>query len=356
MKKIIKHSLSVIALGVMAFSVTGCEDWTEMESLDIDINSWENQNPGLYADYLEDLRNYKKSDHKLLFVAFNNPEEMPIRQVERLTALPDSVDIVSLTRPDNLHPDVQKEMNEVRQKKGMQFIYSISFDQIEAEWIAILKEEGADKYTEEDALAYIGSRTEEMLALCDKYGYDGLTATYSGKSLVGLGEEELAKYSLRQKTFLDLVAAWKENHKDKTLAFEGNVQFLVPENMNILSECQYVILMTTMCTNTGSMEIAGSWALESASGLLDNATFIMAVSTVPLGEDDNGTIGYFGSVGADGKQVRAISGTANWMNKSGKFDKGGMLIYNPENDYFNPLSNYQSIREAIGTMNPSPKN
>lgn len=356
MKNIIKYSLSAVAVVAMTSTFMACSDWTETEGLDININSWDKQNSGLYADYLEDLRNYKKSDHKLLFVAFNNPKEAPNRQAERLTALPDSVDFVSLVNPDHLHPAVQEEINEVRQQKGTRVIYSINFESIEAEWAAILKAEGADKHTEEDALAYISKRTQEMLALCDAYQYDGLTATYSGQSLVSLNEEKLAKYSLRQKTFLDLVAAWQEKHTDKILSFEGNVQFLVPENMGILSKCHYVMLMTTTYTNNGKMEVAGNWALESAAGLLDKTTFIVTVSTVPLGEGDNGTIGYFGGIGTDGKQVRAIGETAYWMNKNGQFNRGGMLVYNPENDYYNSLINYQYIREAIGTMNPSPKN
>lgn len=356
MKNIIKYSLLAVAVATMTFTFTACSDWTETEGLDINVDSWEKQNPGLYADYLEDLKTYKKSDHKLLFVALTNSKEAPKKQAERLTALPDSIDFVSLANPDGLHPDIQKEMDEVRQKKGIRTIYNVNFDMIEAEWAAILKKEEAKKHTEEDALAYIKQRTQEMLALCDTYKYDGLTATYSGQSLVSLNAEKLAKYSLRQKTFLDLVVAWQEKHTDKILSFEGNVQFLVPENIGILAKCQYIMLMTTACTNNANMEIAGSWALESAPELLDNATFIVTVSTVPLGEGDNGTIGYFGSIDTDGKQARAIGETAYWINKSGQFNRGGMFVYNAENDYYHPQSNYQYIRRAIGTMNPSPKN
>lgn len=40
-------------------SLSSCEDWTEVESLDIHTPSLEEQNPQLYEDYLKDLNALK---------------------------------------------------------------------------------------------------------------------------------------------------------------------------------------------------------------------------------------------------------------------------------------------------------
>lgn len=70
----------------------------EVESLDIHTPSLEEQNPQLYEDYLKDLNAFKASDHHVLFVSFSNVAN-PVKQGERLTALPDSVDYISLNNP-----------------------------------------------------------------------------------------------------------------------------------------------------------------------------------------------------------------------------------------------------------------
>ena len=69
-------------------TLISCSDWTEVESLKLNTSTFEEQNPQLYADYLKDLIRYKSEEHKVLFVSFENPQDVPAKQAERLTVVP----------------------------------------------------------------------------------------------------------------------------------------------------------------------------------------------------------------------------------------------------------------------------
>lgn len=354
MKTMIKITLLVTALLTSVWTLSSCSDWIEPESLTLHVPSLEEQNPGLYADYLNDLKRYKTSDHKLTFVSFDNRTGDPVKQAERLTVLPDSLDFISLINPDYLYPDVLKEIELVR-AKGTRMIYSVDYSIIEEEWLDLLKKQGSENFTEENAKTFIAKRTEEMLTFCDKYHYDGVTISYRGRSLVSLPAEELLVYSARQKIFFDVALAWYETHADKILSFEGNPQFLVQENLDILTKCQYVILMTVSSKNTGDMDIAGNQAVVSTGELLSEAKFIVSVETTRPG-DTNGTHGYFGTVDEHGNKVRSVQETARWIRRSSEvFERSGIFVTNAQYDYYDNASVYHNIREAIGIMNPSPK-
>ena len=124
-------------------------------------------------------------------------------------------------------------------EKGTRTIYSIDYSSIENAWKEKVKAE--PELTEEDALQYIGERTNEMLALCDKYNFDGIIADYTGRSLVSLPEAALKEYNGRQQKFFGEVMNWQSSHDDKTLVFYGNVQYLVPENMSMLSKFDFIM-------------------------------------------------------------------------------------------------------------------
>ena len=100
MKRNIKKFLFP-AVAVAALSLAACSDWTETESLDINYPSLEEQNPELYKQYLQALRDYKAGEHKVVFVSMDNTTSAPAQRNEHLTTMPDSVDIICLMNPDN---------------------------------------------------------------------------------------------------------------------------------------------------------------------------------------------------------------------------------------------------------------
>ncbi|WP_418992701.1 glycoside hydrolase family 18 [Alistipes sp.] len=351
MKRNIKHLL-LPALALVTLSLASCSDWVEPESLDIKNPSLEEQNPALYAQYMESLKAYKGSDHKLLFVALENPEgTAPVQRNQHLTTLPDSVDFIVLNNPANLHPDYVKEMNEVR-KKSTRVLYAMSMETYEAEWAKMLKAD--PKLTEEEALGYFGQRTREELALCDRYGFDGVIFGYTGRSLVSITEAEMEAYNARQKAYLDPVTAWRNSHKGKVFTFMGSADNLLPENRTILSECDHIVVPTDNAQNENDISLKALMVVQ-AEGVPADRIVVTALEIRP--DDKDKVFGYFGTKDENGEKIRALYGAAVWATlPSPNFTRAGILVKDVEPDYYNRLHVYPHLREAISIMNPSPKN
>ena len=180
MKRNIKKFLFP-AVAVAALSLAACSDWTETESLDINYPSLEEQNPELYKQYLQALRDYKAGEHKVVFVSMDNTTSAPAQRNEHLTTMPDSVDIICLMNPDNLHPTLAGEFAKVREK-GTRVIYNIDYNAIEKLWEKVLADEEANKpeepaapdTPEADALrrSIARSRIEQFLSFPDEASLD----------------------------------------------------------------------------------------------------------------------------------------------------------------------------------------
>lgn len=360
MKNILSNNKLFVGIIMSVFLLPACSDWTDPESLTLHNPSFEDQNQALYEEYMKDLCNYKASEHKITFVSFENPLDFPTNRSEHLTILPDSIDFVSLNNPDKLCGDIQNEMNEIR-KKGTRTIYTIDYAEFEKDWTTIVKNSDGN-LTEEDALLYLGERTDEMLTLCDRYNYDGIVIDYTGRSLVSLPEKELAEYNARQQNFLDRVATWANSHGGKMLAFYGNVQYLFPENMKILSKCNYIILKTVSSTGEGDLSVKAYMAVQAGEdaavelGISDNPVptdrFIACVET-PRPEDKEQSFGYWDTE-TGGDKMLATYGAAKWVASfSVDFERKGLFILNAHNDYFDNNPVYRNIRESIQIMNPN---
>ena len=76
---------------------------------DINYPTLEEQNPELYKQYLKALRDYKAGEHKVVLVSMDNTTSAPAQRNEHLTTMPDSVDIICLMNPDNLHRQGTRE-------------------------------------------------------------------------------------------------------------------------------------------------------------------------------------------------------------------------------------------------------
>lgn len=215
--------------------------------------------------------------------------------------------------------------------------------------------------TEEDALQYIGERTNEMLALCDKYNFDGVIADYTGRSLVSLPEAALKEYNDRQQKFFGEVMNWQGNHDDKTLVFYGNVQYLVPENMDMLSKFDYIMLKTASSTNADDLALKAYLAIQAGIDAVGGTEggvnpvpadrFIVCVE-LPQAHDKDKVKGYWSTVDEKGNKLVAAPGAAQWMvEASPNYTRKGIFIMNVHNDYYN--NTYGYVREVIRIMNPN---
>ena len=73
MKNNLKYRLSALLFLASALTITSCSDWTDVESLQLNTPTFEEQNPQLYADYLKDLNRYKSEEHKLSLIHISEP-------------------------------------------------------------------------------------------------------------------------------------------------------------------------------------------------------------------------------------------------------------------------------------------
>ena len=358
MKKDFKNIFSAALLFMSALAMTSCDDWTEIESLNMETTSIEKQNPQLYADYLKDLNRYKAEDHKVTMVSFDNPVNEPSKQGERLTYLPDSIDFVCLNHTDNIPQGTVTEMQEIH-AKGIRSVYRIDYKSIDESWSEMKK--ANPKLTEEDALAYIDKCVSERLTICDEYNFDGIIVDYFGHSLVSLNEKDLAVYNARQQAFFNKIMEWKDAHEAKVLIFYGNVQYLVPENIAMLSKYEYIVLKTVLSTNGDDYAFnaylaiqAGVDAVAEQGGAINPVPadrFIIAVQ-LPQADDKEMTKGYWSSFDAQGNKIVAAEGAAKWIRQeSTDFTRKGLFIMNVHNDYYNNY--YEYVRNAVRIMNPN---
>lgn len=357
MKNNMTYRLPVWMFLSFVLTLTSCSDWTEVESLKLNTSTFEEQNPQLYADYLKDLIRYKSEEHKVLFVSFENPQDVPAKQAERLTVVPDSVDFICLNNP-YVNSDTQAEMVEIR-KKGTRTLYSIDYAGFESAWKEKAKEN--PNLTEEDALQYIDDCTNEMLAICDRYDFDGIVINYAGRSLVSLTETALAEYNARQQKFFGEVMNWRREHESKTLVFYGNVQYLVPENMNMLDKFNYIMVTTASSTSANVVDLKINLAIQAGIDAMEitgetvnqvpNDRFIACVQ-LPQADDKDKVIGYWNTEDENRENQIAAIGAARWVTQESlNYVREGIFVMNVHNDYYN--NTYGHIHEIIRIMNPN---
>lgn len=352
--------LPLVAL--FAVSLSACSDWTDTESLEIHYPSIEEQNPALYAKYLETLRNYKARSHKVVFVTMENHAEAPRQQNHHLTNMPDSVDFICVTRPADMHPMLVSEIGKVHEK-GTRVVYGISYDGIETLWKQQLESEQTQPRPQEEGdvtvpteeerfRSFCREQVEQQLAYCARFGFDGVQATYTGQDPASMTEEVKALHTARQQAFFAALEHWKENNPEKLLFFRGSPQNVF--TLGIFSRCDYLILPAHSATSGD--ELSRSVLLASAAGVPTDR-FIIGV-TIPSLTDANDFSGYFTDFEADGKtRLRATKGAARWVvAPNSGYTRAGISIDQAQNDYYDLTLVYRNIREAIGLMNYAPKN
>lgn len=337
-----------------AFAMSSCNDWTDIESLDIQQPDIADQNPELYAQYLENLRNFKNSDHKATYVWFDNSEKVPFNRAQHITTIPDSVDVVAMMYPNNLAPFEQEEMETVRNEKGTKFIFTMNFDAIKLIYdtrVADMENNSNGEEGEEPApemptfIEFLVDSVAQTLPLVKKYNYDGISIGYKGKSILHMTDEEKALHTTYENAFIGIAKDWQERNPDKMIVLEGYPQNIIDKS--VLPAYKHFIIPCTDAAN--SSKLTYNMISANVEGVPSDR-FIPVVETTSLDAADLKT-GYW----ADGV-THAIAGTATWAAAAHDYTVAGMGIYNVSNDYYNAAYVYQYTRNAISTINPSPKN
>lgn len=371
MKRNIKiYFLPVVAAA--ALTLGSCDDWTDSESVDIRRPSLEAQNPAAYAQYLEALRAYKASDHKVTFVMMENRAGLaPESQNQRLASYPDSVDFICMTNPENLAADYAADMKTVREK-GTRVVYDINYSRIESEWEAFLaaqqpeetpeegetlaegEGEGEGSDTPEEPVAtfesFCAERIAALLACCDTYGFDGVNFSYDGPVLSSLTPTQTEELTARMQSLFTTLTEWHTAHPDKLLFFHGEPCKL--PDVSYLAGFSYVIVMAEAAASGEelSIEMLRSCTVE---GVPTDRLLIGVTAPAIDGSDENG---YFSQTDASGKPLTAMVGAASWVIAPFEYEICGLAIDRAWNDYYDLNLVYANIRSAVNIMNPTPKN
>lgn len=359
MNKKHKFNILLIATGLlMAFA--SCSDWTETESLQIKESNIETDNPDLYAQYLADLRHYRTTDHKVAYMWFDNAKGAPRSRGAQISVIPDSVDIVNLMNPDELSPAIIEEMKSARDNKGMQFVFTVSYLELEKEYEQYLlkkeaeetKEDGKEAETkkEEDKtdefLAYAANFADRKLALADKYGYDGISVLFYGMKTLHLTEEAREAYLAREAAFMDKIAAWVNHNPGRLFLFEGYPQNLT--NKALLQKAQFIVIRTE------SLKYATGLKQQVLLSIDEGVPVDRFVVTASARDFTDEKAGYY--FDANNELVPAIPVAAEWVDTyETAFTKAGLGIINGQNDYYDGPNSYRNIRTAITIMNSSPQ-
>lgn len=354
MRNISIYKYCMYLIGIfMTLVFTSCDDWTEIESTDIEQPTIADVNSALYEKYLQNLRDYKKSDHKCVIAGFNNSVKKPFNRSQHISNIPDSVDYVSLSTPDTLSAWEIKEMKEVRTKKGTKFLFTINFDNIKLVYDqkVLDRQSIIDKQKEGDTppaelpkfRTFMVDTMSYLISKVNKYNYDGLCFAYKGKSIMHMTDDEVLEYQGYHNAFIGILKDWTSRNKEKELIFEGNPQNLLDKAF--LADCKYIIIPCTTAGNASKIKY--NIIMANVDGVPSDK-FVVSVESVSLDAADAKT-GYW----ADGKTL-ATEGASKWVATHHEgFAVKGMVIYNIGNDYFNDTKMYGNTRDAIRNINPS---
>lgn len=345
-------------LVTVILSSVACSEWTEPQSIEIHVPTLKNDSPELYQAYMQSLRDYKSSEHKIMITKFENQSTAPKGQGEHLISIPDSVDYVILNNPDNLSEMIVSEMKELINDRGTKTLYTISYDKMESGYVSYKEAwelahgetSGAEVQGEvmKTFNEYMSDSTDMALSLISKYGYHGINIELNSSSPLSMTEEEKSLAKASHEIFFGKINAWHDANPEASLLFEGAPQnVLVPD---ILKKVKYITVPALSANSADRLSYEISFA-SHADIPMDR--FIIGVTAVSLYNKDDER-GYFVTLDEEGNRVRAIVGAAEWvLLEDPDYIKSGIMVSNAQFDYYNFKKVYSNIREAIQIMNPS---
>ena len=294
--------------------LTSCDDWTDPEEVDYAIKDPSEQNPELWARYIESLRIYKlERPHYVTYASFNNGVEPSKNEGNYLRSLPDSLDFVTLANSENITVADREDIPQL-QEKSTRVLYHVDY---------------AKKMAELPDDAALGAWLDKAIATVAELKMDGFA--FSGLPLYGGTEAEQAARKASARLIVSKLSA-----TGKALVFEGDPSFVDAADMEKLD---YVVLL-----NTADIERAVALKLLVANTLEMHTT--LSKKQLILATKMNGKL-----ADENGKWHNVVLEMPNRVVSLGPL--AGIAIYSIGEDYYQPEKNYNTCRTAIQTMNPS---
>lgn len=281
-----------------------CSDWTETENIDNTVlKPWE-QDPALWADYTAALRAYKASEHYLSYARLHNSPSPAASEQDFMRCLPDSLDIVTLTNADN-------------------------FSAYDAEDLAAMHEKGTKVLYQVD---YAARKAEFSGEATLKTYLDGVIASVAANGLDGYSFTTDPLDAAATATIVATLSAAKTG--GQLLVFEGNPLSVAAADR---AKLDFVVLDTEKAENTTDVQLQVLNATGYA-GIPAGKLLLAAEIDAPLQD-------------ADRVEYAAVEAMARCVVEYGPL--AGFAAYNIAGDYYHAEMNYQTIRTAIQTLNPS---
>lgn len=344
--KLLKNIFVALLSLTTAFTFQSCSDWNEVtpETPNYELNK--DKDPEGYKDYLKNLNEYRELNHKYIYTWFDNSEKATTARYQHIDNVPDSVDVVILTHPDNLVERELKEIAAVREK-GTKVVYSIDFDGIKKNYTALLEEEALKEDPQEiDRVDYITKTLQSAFKLADKFNYDGVVLGYVGKSSLHMEEDVKNEYMLDEQLFVNFAKAWVNGHADKLVVFSGAPQNLL--DRTILASCKHIIVDVSTARN----ESALLYQVALAGGEDIPSDRYIVAAQLPSFDPEKPEVGYWSS------GEPSLVATANWATGNFSYTVAGIAIIDIKNDYYTSDKKkriYDYSRKAINILNPSLK-
>ena len=281
-----------------------CSDWTETETIDNTVlKPWE-QDPVLWADYTAALRSYKASEHYLSYARLHNSPSPAASEQDFMRCLPDSLDIVTLTNADNFSAYDAEDMAVMREK-GTKVLYQVDYAARKAEF---------------SGEAALKTYLDGVIAAVKANGMDGYSFTADPLDAAATA------------TIVATLSAAKGD--TRLLVFEGNPLSVAAADR---AKLDFVVLDTEKAENTTEVQLQVLNATGYA-GIPAGKLLLAAEVDAPLQDEDR-------------TEYAAVELMARCVVEYGPL--AGFAAYNIAGDYYHAEMNYQTIRTAIQTLNPS---
>lgn len=281
-----------------------CSDWTETENIESTVRKpWE-QDPALWADYTAALRTYKASEHYLSYARLHNSPSPAASEQDFMRCLPDSLDIVTLTNADN-------------------------FSAYDAEDLAAMHEKGTKVLYQVD---YAARKAEFSGEAALKTYLDGVIAAVAANGLDGYSFTADPLDAAATATIVATLSAARSD--GQLLVFEGNPLSVAAADR---AKLDFVVLDTEKAENTTEVQLLVLNATGYA-GIAPEKLLLAAEIDAPLQDEDR-------------TEYAAVELMARCVVEYGPL--AGFAAYNIAGDYYHAEMNYQTIRTAIQTLNPS---
>lgn len=285
--------LTTLTAAVLLGLTGACSDANEPEVKDVQVNGFKEQDPAGYAAYTARLRQWKATEHAIVYACLDNAPEVSVSERDFLRSLPDSLDIVAMRNADRLSQFDREDMTLVRNDYGTRVVYYL------------------------DCATATAEKWQEAANAMSSGQFDGVT---------------IASTAAPESTQLQALA---EAAPGKTMIFEGSPSVLSADQIELFD---YFIVDVSAATDSYDVELQVRLALLSVP-----ATKLL------LGTKPGGTL-----TDAVGVSRNSIAGAATSVLGFTP-QLGGIAINGISSDYYDPDIIYKRTRGAIQMLNPANK-